>query len=132
MANFLLWERLIMRTLKEVLDKQINGLHYGNRVLLPFYAEVLKIVIKNKIITDFGKSKHGAYVRNTSSYTDIYFNDYENLLEEIAEYDVIKIVLVENDKDIFDFKNHVILQLEIKENHKLVIKPLEEDIIFLE
>jgi len=121
-----------MRTIQEVFNKEVNGLHYGNRVLLPFYAEFLKIVIKDHIITDFSRVQSGAYIRNTENYTGVYFYDYEDLLEEIPKHEVIKMVIVEEGKDIFDFKNHKKIQLEIKENHCVVIKPLEEDILFLE
>ena len=42
-----------MKTINEVLNESSGGLYYGNRILLPFKAEILKIVIDSEIITDF-------------------------------------------------------------------------------
>ena len=121
-----------MKTIKEVLNGNGTGLYYGNRILLPFKAEILKIVIGREIITDFSKKPHGASVRVADNYTDIYFSDYKNLEEEIAKHEVIKLVVVEQGDDIFDFKNHVLLELDPKEKHQLSITEIGDDILFFE
>ncbi|MEN8193156.1 MAG: hypothetical protein ABFS12_10095 [Bacteroidota bacterium] len=121
-----------MKTLNEVLENGNGGLHYGSRVLLPFAAEILKIVIGHEIITDFSKKQHGASVRIAADYTEIYFCDYKNLEEELASYEVIKVVIVEQGKDIFDFKNHVSLELDPEEKHRLKIAKIGDDLIFFE
>ena len=121
-----------MKTIKEVLNGNGTGLYYGNRVMLPFKAEILKIVIGREIITDFSKKPHGASVRVTDNYTEIYFCDYKNLEEEFSKYEVFKIVAVEQGDDIFDFKNHVLLELDPQEKHILTIAEIGEDILFFE
>jgi len=121
-----------MKKLSEVLENGIKGLHYGNRVLLPFSAEILKIVIGREIITDFSKGPHGASVRVSTDYTEIYFYDYKDLEEELAKYEVIKIVLVEQGQDIFNFKNHILIELDPIEKHNLLIAKIGDDLIFFE
>jgi len=121
-----------MKKLSEVLEKNIQGLCYGNRVLLPFSGEILKIVIGHEIITDFSRSRHGARIRVTEDFTEIYFCDYENLSQEIPKYQVIKIVMLEDEKNVFDFKDHISIELEIKEKHRLNIKLIGDDILFIE
>ena len=121
-----------MKTINEALNEGSGGLYYGNRILLPFKAEILKIVIDSEIITNFSKQLHGASVRVTDSYTEIYFLDYKNLEEELTEYDVIKIVLVQQEEDIFNIKNHIPIELAIESKHKLSIKKIGDDIIFFE
>lgn len=121
-----------MKKLSEVLEKNIQGLYYGNRVLLPFSGEILKIVIDDEIITDFSRSRHGARVRVTENFTEIYFCDYENLSQEIPKYQVIKIVLVEDGKDIFDYNDHIAIELDVKEKHRLDIKKIGDDLLFIE
>lgn len=121
-----------MKKLSEVLEKDLHGLYYGNRVLLPFPAEILKIVIGREIITDFSKKPHGASIRVANDYTEIYFCDYKNLEEELADYEVIKVVLVEQGNDIFDFKNHISLELDPEEKHILSIAQIGDDLIFFE
>lgn len=121
-----------MKTLAEVLEKKMKGLHYGNRVLLPFKAEILKMVIGRNIITDFSKNPHGASIRVTDYYTEIYFCDYKDLEEELASYEVVKLVVVEQGKDIFNFENHIPLELDPGEKHELTIAQIGDDLIFIE
>ncbi|MBU0474454.1 MAG: hypothetical protein KKF62_09845 [Bacteroidetes bacterium] len=121
-----------MKTVKEVLTEDGTGLHYGNRVLLPFKVEILKIVIGTQIITDFSKNYDGAHVRVTDLYTEVYFYDYKNLSEQLSKYEVIKLVVVQEGEDIFDFDNHVPIELEIHGKHKLLIKKIPDDLLFFE
>ena len=121
-----------MKTINEVLNESSGGLYYGNRVLLPFKAEILKIVIDSNIITDFSKKQHGASVRVADSYTDIYFCDYKDLEEELSKYDVIKVVLVQQGEDIFNTENHIPIELAIESKHKLSINKIGNDKIFFE
>jgi hypothetical protein len=121
-----------MKTINDVLNDNSPGLYYGNRILLPFQAEILKIVIDSQIIANFSKQPHGASVRVTDDYTEIYLCDYKDLEEELTKYDLIKIVLVQQGKDIFNFENHIPLELSIESNHKLSIKKIGTDEIFFE
>ena len=121
-----------MKTVKEVLDEGLNGLVYGNRILLPFKAELLKIVIDSEIITNFGKRLKGAHVRVTDYYTEIYFLDYKILINEIPKYKSIKMVLVEQGEDIFDFDHHKSLEIQFLGKHRISIKKIGDDLIFFE
>ncbi len=121
-----------MSTLAEVLENNIIGLCYGNRVILPFEADILKIVIDSKIIMDFSSlSEEAEYIIN-EGYTEIYFHDVESVEDQISEFESIKFVLVEKGKDLFDFSNHKIIAASIKGKHQLLIKELDEDILFVE
>jgi len=121
-----------MKSIDEILNENGSGLHYGNRILLPFKAEILKIVIDSAIITDFSKQLHGASVRVSEYYTEIYFYDYKNLEEELTEYDLIKIVLVQQGKDVFNFENHIPIELKVQDNHKLSINKISDNTMFFE
>lgn len=121
-----------MKTLDELLKNKITGLHYGNRILLPFIADILKAVIEDHIIMDFSTSKSGAQYSKHETFTEIYFFDYKNLAEVISKYETIKLVVVEEGKDIFDFINHRKLALHLNEKHKLTIEEINEDILFIE
>jgi len=121
-----------MKSITEVLNENITGLHYGCRVLLPFQAEILKIVIGTKIITNFSKNLEGACVRITDFYTEIYFCEYKNLAEELTKYEVVKLVVVQQGDDVFDFNKHIPIELVIESKHKLLIKPIPDDLLFFE
>lgn len=121
-----------MKTLDEVLKNNLIGLHYGNRVLLPFKVDILKAVIESEIITDFSSTKKGASYCITDGFTEIYFYDYKILSEVVTEHEKIKLVIVEKGKDIFDFVNHRKIALHVDDKHKLLISEINEDTLFIE
>lgn len=122
-----------MRTLDDALKNNLIGLHYGNRILLPFKVNILKAVVEKEIIMDFSSTKSGACYKIFDEYTEIYFYDYKNLSEVISEFEKIKLVVVEKGKDLFDFSNHRKLALHIEENHKLTITEIKDDsLLFIE
>jgi hypothetical protein len=121
-----------MKTIDEIIKNNINGLYYGNRVLLPFKGEILKAIIEKDIITDFSTSQKGAQYKRTDSYTEIYFHDYKELSESVSKYETIKLVVVEEGKDIFDINNHRRLILHLQEKHLLKIEEANGEILFIE
>jgi hypothetical protein len=120
------------KTLEYVIKNNLFGLYYGNRVILPFGGNVLKIIINNDILLDFSPSSKDVFIRETGDYLEIYFKDVEKLSNEISKYECIKLVIVENDTDIFNFDNHKKIALHLEENHKLRIELIEDDILFIE
>jgi hypothetical protein len=118
--------------LDEVLEKNMNGLHYGNRVLLPFACDLLKAVVENDIITDFSHLNRGAYYLKKGDRTEIYFHDYPSLIDVISKYEKIKLIVVEEGEDLFDFDKHRKIALDIKGKHILTIEELDDDILFIE
>jgi hypothetical protein len=121
-----------MKSLDETLKNNLNGLCYGNRVLLPFHCTILKIVIEKDIIYDFSIREKGAYANEYPEYTEIYFVDYPDLESNISKYENIKMILVEKGKDIFDFSTHRKIAIKPEGNHILSIKELDEHTIFIE
>lgn len=121
-----------MKSLDEVLKENLTGIYYGNRVLLPFHCHFLKIVIENDIITDFSKQHKGATIRETPDYTEIYFCDYPDLEENISKFENIKMIIVEKGKDIFNINEHRKIALHPEGKHILLIKELDENIIFID
>lgn len=121
-----------MKSFDEIIKNKVNGMYYGNRVLLPFHCTVLKVVIEKDIITDFRIREKGAYVNETPEYTEIYFMDYPDIEANISKYENIKMVIVEKGKDIFDFSTHRKIAIRPEGNHVLSIKELDENTIFVE
>ena len=121
-----------MNTIKETLEKKLNGLCYGNRVILPFKASFLKVIIENDIITDFSTSSKGIYIREDENYTDLYFLEIKDLKETVSKYENIKMVVVEKGDDIFDIDNHKKIALYFEEKHNVKIEKTDDDILFIE
>ena len=121
-----------MYSIQEVLDKKLHGLHYYNRLILPFSAHFFKVIVATDIITDFSPYSKGIHIRETEDYTGIYFLEYKDLKDTVSKYEAIKVVVVEKGKNIFDFNNHLKLSLYLEAQHKVKIEKCDQDIIFLE
>lgn len=121
-----------MPKLDDVLNKNKLCLYFGNRILLPFSCEILKIVIENDIITDFSPSASGAHYQKYDDHTEVYFYDYPQLENVITKYETIKMIIVENGNDIFNFKNHRKIAIHIEEKHQAKLEEIDKDILFLE
>lgn len=121
-----------MKSIDEVLSNKLNGLHFGNRVLLPFTCHILKLNIENDLITDFSPCCRGVHIADNPDFMEIYFHDYKDLEDVITKFESIKMIVVEKGKDIFNKKNHKKIGLRPVEKHKLLIEPLSEDQIFIE
>lgn len=121
-----------MSSIERALQEQKYGLYYGTRVILPFVCDILKAVIDDDIITDFSPVSEGAYYEKDEDYTEIYFFEHEDLLKDVSKYETIKLVVVHEDDDMFDFKAHKKISLNPLENHKLEITEIGEDVLFIE
>lgn len=121
-----------MITLDEVIKNKVNGLCYGNRIILPFKAHFLKVIIENDIITDFSSSSKGISIAEHEEFSDLYFLEYKMLSDDLSKYEAIKIVLVEEGKNIFDWNNHRKIALYLAEKHKVTIEETDADILFIE
>jgi len=121
-----------MYNVKDALGNGKNGLHYGPRILLPFVCDILKAVIDDDIIMDFSHVSKGAYYVKHDKFTEIYFLKHENILEDVSKYETIKMVVVDDEDDMFSIDNHIKISLNPLENHKLEISKLDDDVIFIE
>ena len=121
-----------MKTIDEILENEINGLYYNNRLILPFQAHFLKVIIDDEIITDFSPSSKGIFIREESDFTDMYFLEYKHLSDAVSKYEAIKMVVVQKGEDVFDFKNHKKIAVYLEEQHKTRIEKTEDDILFIE
>jgi hypothetical protein len=121
-----------MRTLDESIKNGTKGLHYGNRILLPFVIDIFKLIIDDEIITDFRFPKNPAEYIQHYDFTEIYFTQLKDVEEVVSKYETIKMVVVEKGKDIFNFDNHIVLALHLKEKHAIEIEVSPDDLLFVE
>lgn len=121
-----------MNTLDKALSEKKHGLYYGTRVILPFVVDILKVLIDGDIITDFSAVSEGAYYEKFDYYTEIYFFEHEDILKDVSKYETIKMIVVDENDNLFDFNNHRKITLNPVENHKLEIEEMPEDVLFIE
>lgn len=121
-----------MNTIKNALNKNLSGLYYGNRIIVPFHCHFLKVIIGNDTITDFSPNSKGIFIREKEDFTDIYFLEINNLNEYISKYENVKMVVVEKGDDIFNVDNHKKIALYLEDKHVVKIEKTDEDILFIE
>jgi len=121
-----------VNSLDRALQEKKCGLYYGTRVILPFAADILKAVIDKDMITDFSPMSDGAYYEIQENFTEIYFFDHEDILKDVSKYETIKLIIVDEDDDMFDFSTHRKISLNPIEHHKLELTELGDDVLFIE
>jgi len=121
-----------MKTIEEVIKNKLTGLHFGNRLILPFHAHFLKVIVEDEIISDFSPSAKGINIIEDEDFTNLYFLDYKELKNSISKFEVVKILAVDKGKNIFDTGNHKKIIVYLKEKHKAKIEEADEDILFIE
>jgi hypothetical protein len=121
-----------MFTINETVENQINGLFYGNRLLLPFKANYLKIILDDEIIIDFSPQAGLVHINETDSYTEIYFLKLKNLKDKISKYEAVKMIVTEKDDNIFDSNKHLKISFYLEEAHSVKIEKTSNDVLFIE
>lgn len=121
-----------MKKLNDILTGKKSGLYYGNRILLPFRVEILKIVIEHDILMNFSKKSKEASYEIKENYTEIYLHNFSDLQSISSKYEMLKFVVVKEGDDIFNFENHIRISAIPEDNHSLKIDDLDEDILFIE
>lgn len=121
-----------MKSIEEALENNSFGLYYGNRALLPFPCFLLKVIIDDEIIMDFSAFSKAISVNVFDEITEIYFKQYHSLKDVVSKFESIKLIVVDKDKDIFNFDNHIKIVLRVEDDHKLKIEKTDEDILFIE
>lgn len=121
-----------MKTIDEVLKNKLHGLYYGNRLILPFHAHFLKVIVEDEIIIDFSSSSKGVIIEKDDEFTSLYFLDFKDLKNSVSKFESIKLIAVEKGKNIFDLNNHKKIVVYLEENHKTRIEETNDDILFIE
>ncbi|GMU85723.1 MAG: hypothetical protein AMXMBFR48_09650 [Ignavibacteriales bacterium] len=121
-----------MASLSEILARGKDGMYFGNRLILPFHCELLKVIIDDDIITDFSTSERGVSLRYAENFMDVYCLDYKNLKDAISKFEAVKFIAVEKGEDIFDDKKHIKFVVYLKEKNKTRIELADKDILFFE
>ncbi len=121
-----------MSKIDDIINRKKNGLFYNNRLILPFKANILKIIVDTDIYTDFSSGSKDIQIIENDNFTDIYFKQYKSLVEVVSKFEAIKMVLVDKDDDIFDFSKHKKIAVYLGEKHKTTIEFTEDDILFIE
>ncbi len=118
------------KKITESLEAGLTGFYIGNRLILPFKCQLLKIIVGSDIFTEMVGSKH-IKLQQDPKNTSIYFRDIGKL-SNMGEYQVIKLIACEWEDNLVDIDNHIKIICEIDEHHIVKIHVPSDDMLFIE
>jgi hypothetical protein len=119
------------RTIEEALEKNLTGFHIGNRLILPFHCQLLKLIVSKEIFHEFVGSEH-IKISQDPNNTSIYFRIIGKLSNYVGSYQLVKIIVAEIGADLCDPTSHIKLFCQIEESHVVKITIPNDDILFIE
>ena len=122
-----------MQSRQEIIDivnSEVRGYHTGNRMILPFKCNFIKIIADSQIVTEF-KKNNDLTVSQEPKNTSLYFREVGRLKEFEGGYQYIKIILASLEDDLSNPDNHIKMICEIEENHKVNMKIPGDDVLFI-
>lgn len=118
-------------SIKAALDGKMSGFHIGNRIILPFRCQFIKLIVSKHIYHEFSGNKD-IKISQDPKNTSVYFTTVGDLDNYIGTYKIIKAIVAEWDADLTDVSNHKKLIFEPNEEHILDIYLPNDDMIFIE
>jgi hypothetical protein len=118
-------------TVKEAIQKKQEGFHIGQRLVLPFRCQLIKMMAGGEIFTEFIGSKH-VKVSQDPKNTSVYFRTAGKLDNMVGTYKVVKMIVCEWDADITDLDNHIKIICEMEDGHAVNLHEPSEDMLFIE
>ena len=112
-------------TIARCLEAGLYGFVIGNRLSLPFRAELISILIGKQhsmvggpdFITDFSPSDRAVTVVEKENRMDIYFYDHPSLQQELGHWrGRLVITCCEEGTDLFDPSTHIRLALTFRDD----------------
>lgn len=119
------------KTIKQSLTNEYKGFYIGQRIILPFKCQIIKLIVKGEIITEMVGSSD-VKISQDPKNTSIYFRSVGKLSNFIGSYQAIKMIVCEWDDNLCDIDNHVKIICEIGENHEVEIHTPDDDMLFIE
>lgn len=118
-------------TIHNALDNNLTAYYIGNRLILPFKCQLIKVIVESHIFTDMSGSDE-LKIEQGPRNTSIYIKNTGMLRSFFDTYKTIKMVCSEYDTDLTDAEKHVKLVCRIGEKHQATIETPGEDILFIE
>ena len=118
-------------TIKNALENNRNAYYIGNRLILPFKCQLIKVIVESHIFTDMSGSDD-LKIDQSPVNTSIIIKNTGMLRSFFDTYKTIKLVCSEYESDLSNIDNHIKLVCRIDENHEATIETPGDDILFIE
>jgi len=112
-------------TIREALDQKINGYYIGNRLILPFHAQIIKLIFDGEVYTELVGSKE-IQLNKDPNNTSIYFKKITDLNRYSDSFKNIKLLICEWNENICTAKHYKIIA-DIEEQHVVLLKETDEN-----
>lgn len=121
-------------TTQQIIDSinsDSRGFYMGNRMILPFKCQLIKLIVDSHIYTEFVGSKD-IKISQDAQNTSIYFREIGRLSSFEDSYKSIKMIIAGLDEDLTDRRTHTKMICYILDNREIELEVPGEDIIFVE
>lgn len=118
-------------TVKAAMAEQRKGYYIGQRLILPFKCQLVKIIFDGEIYTEM-VGNEDIKLHQDPQNTSIYVTTKGRLSNYIGRYKFIKLIVCELEDDLCDIANHRKLMCSINDNHEVLIETPSDDMLFIE
>jgi hypothetical protein len=118
------------KEITNVVNSESKGFYVGNRLILPFRCQLLKLIVDGHIYTEF-VGNEDIKISQESKNTSLYFREIGKLSHFEDTYKSIKMIVSGEDEDLTDQKTHLKLVCYIHDNNEVDLEVPGDDILFI-
>jgi len=118
-------------TVADALKSNKNGFHIGQRLILPFKCQIIKIIVDDEIYTELVGSDN-VKINQDPNNTSVFFRIHGKLTKMVGTYQVVKMIVAEMTDDLTDVNTHRKIVCEMEEHHNVNIHEPNDDMLFIE
>lgn len=118
-------------SIKAALAEQRKGFYIGQRLVLPFKCQLIKVIFDNEIYTEM-VGNADIKLHQDPQNTSIYVTSRGRLSNYIGRYTFIKLIVCELEDDLCDRTTHRKLLCSLNDRHEVLIEEPSEDTLFIE
>ena len=117
--------------ISHALEQKKKGFHIGQRLILPFSCQIIKIIVDDEIYTEVVGGKN-IRINQDPQNTSIFFRIGGKLDNMVGTYKVIKMIICEWEDDLTEVSKHRKLVCEMEKDHQVIIHEPLDDMLFIE
>lgn len=114
-----------------IVNSDKKGFYIGERLILPFRCNIIKLIADNHIYTEFVGNKD-VKISQEQKNTSIYFRSQGRLSNFEGSYEAIKMIIASEEDDLTDKSTHLKIVCHIREKREVEIELPGDDILFIE
>lgn len=114
----------------EIVKSDKKGYYTGNRLILPFRCNILKLIVKSHIYTEFVGNSDIKVSQETKN-TSVYFRETGRLSRFEGSYQNIKMLIASEEDDLTDQSKHIRVICHVLSHRQIDLEMVSNDDLFL-